>query len=71
MLEVGMAISSGDPSAAAVATSKLIAFKNRHIDKHLVYIISAWVNVRKVEMQTIGIIARNVTSINQEQECDI
>lgn len=33
MLEVGMAISSGDPSAAAVATSKLIAFKNRHIDK--------------------------------------
>lgn len=33
MLEVGMAISSGNPSAAAVATSKLIAFKNRHIDK--------------------------------------
>lgn len=33
MLEVGMAISSGDPSVAAVATSKLIAFKNRHIDK--------------------------------------
>lgn len=33
--------------------------------------LSVWANVRKVEMLTIGIIVRNATSINQEQECDI
>jgi hypothetical protein len=43
----------------------------RKTEKHLVCIIFVWVNVRKVDMQTIGIIARNVTNINQEQECDI
>jgi hypothetical protein len=40
-------------------------------EKHLAYIISAWANVRKVEMQTIGIIARNATSTSHVQGCDI
>lgn len=31
MLEVGMAVASGDANAVAIATTNLIAFKNRHI----------------------------------------
>ena len=33
MLAVGMAVASGDANAVAVATTNLIAFKNRHIEK--------------------------------------
>ena len=33
MLAVGMAVVSGDANAVAVATTNLIAFKNRHIEK--------------------------------------
>lgn len=33
MLAVGMAVASGDANAVAVATTNLIAFKNRHIKK--------------------------------------
>lgn len=33
MLAVGMAVASGDVNAVAVATTNLIAFKNRHIEK--------------------------------------
>lgn len=33
MLAVGMAVASGDAKAVAVATTNLIAFKNRHIEK--------------------------------------
>jgi len=33
MLTVGMAVASGDANAVAVATTNLIAFKNRHIEK--------------------------------------
>ena len=33
MLSVGMAVASGNASAVAIATSNLIAFKNRHIEK--------------------------------------
>ena len=33
MLAVGMAVASGDANAVAIATTNLIAFKNRHIDK--------------------------------------
>ena len=33
MLEVGMAVASGDANAVAIATTNLIAFKNRHIAK--------------------------------------
>ena len=33
MLAVGMAVASGDANAVAIATTNLIAFTNRHIDK--------------------------------------
>lgn len=33
MLEIGMAVASGNATAVAIASSNLIAFKNRHIDK--------------------------------------
>lgn len=33
MLEIGMAVASGNPTAVAIASSNLVAFKNRHIDK--------------------------------------
>lgn len=33
MLEVGMAVASGDANAVAIATTNLIGFKNRHIEK--------------------------------------
>ena len=33
MLAVGMAVASGDANAVAIATTNLIAFKNRHIEK--------------------------------------
>lgn len=33
MLAVGMAVASGDANAVSVATTNLIAFKNRHIEK--------------------------------------
>ena len=33
MLAVGMAVASGDANAVAVATTNMIAFKNRHIEK--------------------------------------
>lgn len=33
MLAVGMAVASGDANAVAVATTNLIAFKNRHLEK--------------------------------------
>jgi hypothetical protein len=33
MLEVGMAVASGNATAVAIASSNLIAFKNRHIEK--------------------------------------
>lgn len=33
MLAIGMAVASGDANAVAVATTNLIAFKNRHIEK--------------------------------------
>ena len=33
MLNVGMAVASGDANAVTIATTKLIAFKNRHIEK--------------------------------------
>lgn len=33
MLAIGMAVASGDANAVAIATTNLIAFKNRHIEK--------------------------------------
>lgn len=33
MLSVGMAVASGDATAVAVASAKLVEFKNRHIKK--------------------------------------
>lgn len=33
MLAVGMAVASGDANAVAIATTNLVAFKNRHIEK--------------------------------------
>ena len=33
MLSVGMAVASGDATAVAVASAKLVEFKNRHIQK--------------------------------------
>ena len=33
MLEIGIAVASGNATAVAIASSNLIAFKNRHIDK--------------------------------------
>lgn len=33
MLEIGMAVASGNATAVAIASSNLIAFKNRHINK--------------------------------------
>lgn len=33
MLAVGMAVANGDANAVAIATTNLIAFKNRHIQK--------------------------------------